>query len=200
MKDILKFILAFVFIVICGFILVTNKATIVQQENTPIEAFEVIPTPIEIFIAKTSIPIELSIESIGVKAPIELVGILDGAMAVPTLPENVGWYELGTRPGDIGSAVLAGHLNWRDNPNAVFTNLKNIKIGDIVTITHDDGSIVYFIVRKIENYPLYADTKEVFSSNDGLAHLNLITCNGLWDAIIKSHVSRLVVFTDEISL
>jgi len=33
-------------------------------------------------------------------------------------------------------------------------------------------------------------------SNDGKAHLNLITCAGVWDEVEKSHSSRLVVFAD----
>ncbi len=200
MKDILRHIVVLAFVIICGFILTTSKITTIAKEDIPTESSETIVDPIEIPTVEASIPTELSIESIGVKASIELVGVVNGAMGVPILPENVGWYDLGTRPGDIGSAVFAGHVNWKDSPNAVFTNLKKIKIGDMITVTNSDGSIIYFSVTKIKDYPLYADTNEVFSSDDGLAHVNLITCDGLWDALLKSHVSRLVIFTDKIPL
>lgn len=200
MKGTFKFFAVFLFIIVFGFLLVTSKTTPVLDEAVYNLPLETAPPLTEVPIVEKPIPTELSIESVGIKAPIELVGVVNGAMGVPTLAENVGWYDLGAHPGDIGSAVFAGHVNWRDSPTAVFMNLKKVKIGDIVTVTNSDGSIVYFIVSKIENYPLYADTKEVFSSDDGLAHLNLITCNGLWDALIKSHASRLVVFTEKISL
>lgn len=202
MRNVLKLITAFGFIVICGYILSTSTSTTVADvpETTPVI---VEPAPQEVIQEEAPIelttPIQLSIESIGVEAPIELVGVLNGAMAVPTLPENVGWYEFGTRPGDVGSAILAGHVNWKDSPNAAFTNLKNVQIGDMIKITNSDGELVYFFVSEIKSYPFYADTTEVFSSNDGLARLNLITCGGLWNSVIKSHESRLVIFAIKIS-
>lgn len=207
MKNILKLIISFGFIVICGFILLTSKPTTAEQkefyvgplETTPIQLDPSIETIIsEEAPTERIFPIELSIDSIGVTAPIELVGVLNGAMAVPTVAENAGWYEFGTVPGDIGSAVLAGHVNWRDRPNAVFTNLKKVQVGDIIKITNSNGEFVYFLVNEIKSYNLYADTTEVFSSDDGLAHLNLITCDGLWNSLIKSHESRLVIFAIKI--
>ena len=186
MKNTIRLVLTFGFIGLCALIISTPKATVV-------ESVEVTVAPEELP-AEVIIPVEISIESIGVSAPIELVGVLNGAMAVPSLPENVGWYEFGTRPGEIGSAVLAGHVNWKNSPNAVFTNLKNIQIGDLIRVTSSDGEVIYFSVNEIKSFPLYSDTSEVFLSNDGLSHLNLITCSGIWNSIIKSHESRLVIF------
>ncbi|MDQ5954101.1 MAG: sortase [Patescibacteria group bacterium] len=145
-----------------------------------------------------SYPVKISIESIGVNAPIESVGILDGAMAVPTFGHNVGWYSLGTRPGEVGSAVLAGHVNWMNGEDAVFTNLKNIKIGDTISVTNNYGQIVHFAVTDIQSFPLYTDTTEIFSSSDGIVRLNLITCNGSWSDWLNTHDSRLVVFAEKI--
>jgi len=34
------------------------------------------------------------------------------------------------------------------------------------------------------------------ASSDAKAHLNLITCEGVWDKVSKSYSKRLVVFTD----
>lgn len=126
------------------------------------------------------------------------MGILDGAMAVPDRITNVGWYSLGIRPGDIGSAVLAGHVNWTGGQDAVFTKLRTIQRGDIVHVKNTDGDTDTFIVRDIRDYPANADTGEVFSSLDGSRWLNLITCDGPWSTILKTHESRLVVFTEKI--
>ncbi len=204
MKNILKLILSFGFLILCGFIISTPKTTIVEQKDLYTEPFILGPLALEASAdieAQEEIPpeelvtpLELSIESIGVKAPIESVGVITGEMAVPTFPENVGWYQFGARPGDIGNAVLAGHVNWKDSPDAAFTNLKKVKVGDIIKVTNSDGEIISFLVNDIKRYPLYADTEEVFSSDDGLAHLNLITCDGIWNSIIRSHESRLVIF------
>ena len=48
----------------------------------------------------------------------------------------------------------------------------------------------------IKKYDPNADAKDVFNLNDGKAHLNLITCVGIWNKIKKSRSERLVVFTD----
>ena len=145
-----------------------------------------------------SYPVKINIKSIGINAPIESVGILNGAMAVPTFAHNVGWYSLGTKPGDVGSAVLAGHVNWKNGEDAVFTNLEDVKIGDVINITDNYGKVVNFAVTDIQSFPIYKDTTEIFSNSDGIVRLNLITCNGTWNDWLDTHNSRLVVFTEKI--
>lgn len=149
-------------------------------------------------VAKQTYPVKITIESIGVNAPVELVGIQGDAMAVPTLGGNVGWYRFGTEPGKSGSAVFAGHVNWMDGKDAVFTNLKNIQIEDIVSVTNNYGELSHFRVTDIQEFPLYADTSHIFVSSDGIARLNLITCDGTWNDWLNTHESRLVVFTEKI--
>lgn len=143
-------------------------------------------------------PVKISIKSIGVNAPVESVGILDGAMAVPTFGHNVGWYSLGTNPGETGSAVLAGHVNWKNGEDAVFTNLEEVKIGDTITVTNNYGSVTNFKVTDMQNFPLETDTTEIFSSSDGIVRLNLITCVGEWNEFLGTHNERLVVFAEKI--
>ena len=145
-----------------------------------------------------SVPASLFVGSVGISAPIELVGILDGAMAVPLLSGDVGWYSFGTKPGNVGSAVLAGHVNWLGGEDAVFTNLKLVQVGDSISISDSSGFVTNFVVSKLVSYPVDADTSEVFSSDDGRSHLNLITCSGLWDPQKKTHQSRLVVFSEKV--
>lgn len=149
--------------------------------------------------ARTAVPLRLSIQRLGIDAPIEAVGVLDdGKMGVPTLAEDVGWYKYGPRPGDTGSAVLAGHVNWTGGQDAVFTSLNTIHIGDMVQVQNSIGGTDTFAVRIIKEYPTDSDATEVFSSSDGSSWLNLITCDGTWDPILKTHRSRLVVFTEKI--
>ncbi len=146
----------------------------------------------------TTLPEELSIPRLNIRAPIEHVGITDGDMAVPNSPETVGWYSFGTKPGDTGSAVLAGHVNWWGGRDAVFTNLQEMQVGDLVNILNEAGSRDYFIVRDIQKFPLDADTSLVFSNNEGKTLLNLITCYGTWNEEQNTHEERLVIFTEKI--
>lgn len=143
------------------------------------------------------LPVKLKIPSIYVDSNIESLGLTkDGAMDSPSGGLNTGWYNLGPRPGEIGSAVIDGHSGW-SNGKAVFDDLYKIKIGDKVYVEDKEGLISTFSVVKIIKYEPDAYVKDVFFSTDGKSHLNLITCSGFWDNILKSHSKRLVVFTDK---
>ncbi len=143
------------------------------------------------------LPKRLKIPSINVDAPIEHVGLTpDGAMDTPKNSENVAWFEPGTRPGESGSAVVAGHYGWEKGKSSAFDNLHRLRKGDKIYIEDTTGVAVVFVVRESRSYDPDGDTLGVFNSNDGLAHLNLITCEGDWDDVKKSYSKRFVVFTD----
>jgi LPXTG-site transpeptidase (sortase) family protein len=122
----------------------------------------------------------------------------DGKMDVPEGSKNVAWFALGPHPGDVGSAVIGGHFGIQDNVPFVFYNLDKLKIGDKVYVVNDRGDTLAFQVRSIELFDRNADATTVFISNDGLAHLNLITCEGIWNQINNTYPERRVVFTDAI--
>ncbi|PJC30453.1 class F sortase, partial [Candidatus Roizmanbacteria bacterium CG_4_9_14_0_2_um_filter_39_13] len=105
-----------------------------------------------------------------------------------------GWFKLGPQPGQRGSAIIAGHFDGKNGEKGVFTDLDKLKKGDQITIKDTNGASFVFIVREIRIYdPGYANS--VFSASES-AHLNLITCDGVWDGAKKSYDKRLVVFTD----
>ncbi|MFA6424473.1 MAG: class F sortase, partial [Candidatus Magasanikbacteria bacterium] len=54
-----------------------------------------------------------------------------------------------------------------------------------------------FIVSGTRLFGNTDDATEVFISEDGLSHLNLITCGGTWNKITKKYSKRLVVFADK---
>lgn len=141
------------------------------------------------------LPVRLTIPAINVSAAIQYLGVTpNGIMDVPTNSTDAGWFKLGPRPGEKGSAVIDGHFDGPNGVPGVFTNLHKLKPGDKMTIEDDNGTKMTFIVRESRNYnPGYAE--EVFSRND-TAHLNLITCYGSWDSTKNSYSKRLVVFAD----
>ncbi len=97
----------------------------------------------------------------------------------------------------MGSAVMAGHYGWLNNSPAIFDNLSKLQTGDKVYIEDDKGLVISFVVREIRSYDPKADATDVFSSSDGKSHLNLITCEGIWNKASGSYSKRLVVFTDK---
>ena len=144
------------------------------------------------------LPVHFIIPKIDINSVFEYVGFTsDGVMDVPNSPTNVAWFNLGPRPGEIGSAVVAGHSGWKDGAPAVFENLYKLEIGDKLYVEDEKGRTVTFVVRKVQTYSPDSNTSDIFSSSDGKIHLNLITCAGDWDVISKNSSSRLVVFTDK---
>lgn len=143
-------------------------------------------------------PIKLRIPKINVLAQIENMGLTSlGAMESPIGPDTVGWYKDGPKPGEIGSSVIDGHSSWKNNIPAVFDNLSKLQKGDKLYIENEDGVIATFVVRDIQIYNPLADAQKIFFSSDNKAHLNLITCAGIWNDSLKSSSTRLIVFTDK---
>ena len=119
-------------------------------------------------------------------------------MDVPKGPVDVAWFKLGPRPGDNGSAVIAGHYGtWKNGEGSVFNNLNKLNIGDMIYVEDENGVIVRFAVRQIRIYDPNADSSDIFVSDDGKSHLNIITCEGEWNSVQKTYSKRLVIFSDK---
>lgn len=143
------------------------------------------------------VPVRLKIPAINVDAIVENVGVTqNGEMGVPKSPDELAWFELGPKPGEKGSSVISGHYGWKNNIPAVFDNLHKLVKGDSVYVEDSEGKTVNFTVREVRSYDQNASAEDVFGSSDGDSHLNLITCEGVWNKEEKSYSSRLVVFAD----
>ena len=145
------------------------------------------------------LPVRLKIPAIRVDSAIEDAVISpDGRMDVPEGSVNVAWFSLGPHPGKEGSAVIGGHFGITNEVPFVFYNLDKLKIGDKVYVIDDNDHTHAFQVRSIKSFDRNADATTVFTSDDGLAHVNLITCEGIWNQVNGSYPERLVIFTDAI--
>ena len=147
-------------------------------------------------------PERLRIPAIGVDAHVEHVGkTADGAMDVPKDVWNVAWYEPGTKPGNPGSAVIAGHLDGYNLPAAVFFNLRKLQPGNKIYISDSAGKeLVYEVFQSqvFSNNPTTDQLNQIFGFASE-SHLNLITCNGTWDANKQNYSERLVVFSKQVN-
>jgi sortase A len=140
-------------------------------------------------------PNQLSIPAINVEANVEHVGQLpNGQMDVPKDDRNVGWYQPGAKPGEIGNAVFAGHVDNKTGPS-VFFRLEDLEAGDIVTVTDENGKAYDFEVHAVESYPRNeAPLAKVFGTSSKPS-LNLITCTGTFNRDAGTHEERMVVYT-----
>lgn len=143
------------------------------------------------------LPVRLIIPEIKVNTAIEDALITaDGRMDVPAGSVNVAWFSLGPQPGKVGSAVIGGHFGMQNGVPFVFYDLDKLKVGDVAYIVDDYGNTITFVAKAIKLYDRDADATAVFTSGDGKAHLNLITCEGIWNKVNDTYPQRRVVFMD----
>jgi hypothetical protein len=140
-------------------------------------------------------PTTLTIPVIGVHAQVGQVGLAgDGTVETPPLdqPAMTAWYREGPTPGEAGSAVVVGHVDSRTGP-AVFYRLRELKPGDRIEMTREDGSTVIFAVDSIENVPKSKfPTERVYGDQPGVV-LRLITCGGEFDRGRGSYRDNVIV-------
>jgi Sortase domain len=142
-------------------------------------------------------PVRIEIPAIGVSAPLVRLGLeADGSMQVPdgAVFDRPGWFTEGPEPGQLGPAVIAGHVDSRTGPS-VFYRLRDLRPGDRVLVRRADGRTLRFEVESSRQYPK-ADlpTRDVFGPVPWPA-LRLITCGGAFDRASRSYTDNIVVNT-----
>lgn len=149
-------------------------------------------------------PDRLIVPKIGVDASVQSVGLSwtgNGNLGVPTNFTDVAWYNQGPFPGAPGTAVIDGHLDGRNVPEAVFYRLGQLQPGDTVYVKERNGDVISFVVTGVKHYPYNTpDTSAIFTSA-GMpgSYLNLITCAGDWLPSKRLYNERVVVFTKRAS-
>jgi len=139
-------------------------------------------------------PTHLRIPAIGLSATVASLGIkADQTVEVPENPAEVGWYRLGARPGQDGSAVLLGHVDSTEGP-AVFYRLRSLTRGDEVDVRGADGSTTRFEVTSIATYANEDFPAQKVYRATGSPGLALVTCGGRYDAARGGYQSNVVVY------
>lgn len=190
--------IAILIIIIVGTSLYPTALFYLTQKSSTLLIENAIAAPKQKQVNST-LPVRIKIPKIKVNAVIESTGLTtQGAVGIPTGPANTAWFNLSPLPGAIGSSIITGHYGyWKNNKPTVFNNLNKLRKGDKIYVENGNGEITVFVVRESKSYNPEAEATDVFFSNDGKAHLNLITCDGVWDKVTKNYSNRLVVFTDK---
>lgn len=142
-------------------------------------------------------PVRLKIPKLQIDAVVESAGQdPHGAMEIPRNVNNVAWYKLGATPGEIGNAVIAGHLDLATGAPGVFWSIRQLVPGDQINVVDEQGSEHNFVVTRQASYPYaQAPMEEIFGFTVR-SRLNLITCNGQWDEAAHNYSQRLVVYSE----
>lgn len=158
-----------------------------------------VPVPTEEKNSPTSVvalPKALEIPAIHVKSSLTQTGInKDRTLETPpvTQPEQASWYQESPRPGQLGPAIVLGHVDGSGR-RGVFYKLHELRPGDLINITRQDGSTVVFLVYHVERASKKAfPTQRVYGNTQG-SELRLITCGGAFDRSADSYVDNVIVY------
>jgi hypothetical protein len=144
-------------------------------------------------------PVQLDIPAIGVHTGLVDLGLnADGTLALPAMARGApaGWYRFSVTPGEIGSAVIVGHVDSDRYGPAVFFELAAVRPGDTVSVLRADGRTATFTVTALAEYPKTAfPTGAVYGPVDRPA-LRLVTCGGAFDHVRRRYRSNVVVYAE----
>jgi hypothetical protein len=151
------------------------------------------PTPL---LLPASVPVRVTIPAIGVDSQLLDLGLNgDGTLEVPPDGAQAGWFTGAPTPGELGPAVIVGHVDWGGAPG-VFFRLRELRAGDEITVSREDGSTAVFRVQRVELFPKDAFPTDAVYGDIDHAGLRVITCGGSFDHQAQSYVDNTVVFAD----
>lgn len=139
--------------------------------------------------------LSVSIDKIGAASSLVPVGLnADKTLEVPPLDQvqQAAYYSGGPMPGDVGPAVIVGHVNGNGRPG-VFSRLDELKAGDKVTVTRDGRALTFTVNRMQTIDKGKFPTAAVYSDVAG-PELRIITCGGDLDRSAKSYKSNVIAF------
>jgi hypothetical protein len=139
-------------------------------------------------------PTQLIIPVIGVRTRLIRLGLSrGGALQVPASAAVAGWYTGSPRPGAIGAAVIAGHIDSLAGPG-IFFRLRLLHPGNRVYVRRADGSVAVFKVTSLHLYPKARFPAAAVYGPVPDAQLRLITCGGTFDQATGHYLSNVIAF------
>ncbi|MFF8841424.1 class F sortase [Streptomyces sp. NPDC015127] len=138
------------------------------------------PPPADVEPLPPADPVRLLIPAIGVNAPLARLELNEaGALRPPPADEPglAGWYGDGAAPGEVGTAIAAGHV---DTPagRGVFYRLGALTEGDTIDVVREDRRTAVFTVDAVEVHAKSDFPDEKVYGDADRPELRVITCGG----------------------
>jgi LPXTG-site transpeptidase (sortase) family protein len=143
-----------------------------------------------------SLPTAIDVPAIEAQSSLVSLGLnADKTVEVPPVdqPLQAGWYEHGPTPGEVGPAVILGHIDG-DHRKGIFWRLHEMKAGDQVHVDRADGGKLTFTVTKVDQIAKREFPTEAVYGNTNEPELRLITCGGKYDAANHNYLDNVIVY------
>ncbi|MDE3064153.1 MAG: class F sortase [Acidobacteriota bacterium] len=140
-------------------------------------------------------PVHLAIPALRISVRLSELGLnKDKSVQVPSSFTVPGWYKYGPTPGQLGSAVILGHVDSYQGPG-VFAHLADLKYGNRIYVKAANGKIRIFAVIGMREYLKSNFPDRLVYGPRKYAALQLVTCGGVFDRQTGHYLSNIVVFT-----
>ncbi len=140
-------------------------------------------------------PTRIVVQGLEIDMPVAAYGLeSDGSMALPDESVTAAWYRYGGVPGDGGRAsLIAAHVASEVGGRGQFSYLRDVQVGEEVTVTLSDGSEKVFLVTRLEQISKQTVDFDAISQ-DSAGMLILVTCGGSWNPSIRHYDDNVVVW------
>lgn len=146
---------------------------------------------------EVALPVRLRIPAIDVDTGLQTLGLEgDGSIEVPSDPMSAGWWAEGARPGQVGPAVILGHVDAKTRKRAVFYRLGDLRPGDDVFVDRADGTTARFQITRRSTYEKAEFPSDLVYYPTLESELRLVTCGGPIDPTTGHYRDNLVVFAE----
>jgi Sortase domain len=162
----------------------------IHLQPAPVTQLDADPLP-------RSMPQTVRIPAIGVDARIIALGMGYGDIVnVPSLstPMLTSWFDGGVTPGQVGPAVLFGHVDSAVTGPAVFYRLGDLRPGDLIYVTRTDTRTAVFDVDAIDLYSQSSFPDQSIYGTTTSPVLRLVTCGGDFDTKTHLYLDRTVAW------
>lgn len=176
-----------------------STSTATDREAAPKQERESPPSLDVAEAMPASDPVAVRLPSIDVSSPVHGLGLdAEGKLRVPSGEryDEVAWYDGSPTPGEVGPAVLEGHVTGSGHDPSVFFELGDVRAGDMVEVDRADGTSATFEVTTVKKSPKDEFPRiDVYGATSG-PELRIITCGGTYDEDARRHLENVIVFAE----
>lgn len=174
---------------------VKGASTVATTTGTPPSTDKPAAAAVRSYTVAPALPKYIDITSLGIHARV-LSMTVDGnnELQAPYSIWDAGWYNASSQPGQAGAMLIDGHSGIGVT-HGIFHDLGKLKVGEKITITKGDNSVVTYQVVTVAT----VNTKDVnmsdmlVSADTTKPGLNIITCTGKQIAGTTSLDKRVLV-------
>lgn len=148
-------------------------------------------------------PVSIAIPKIGAQSSLLQLGKDNkGGIEVPPVDDpdsKAGWYKYSPTPGQVGPAVILGHVDSAKYGPGIFYKIGALRPGDTINVTRADRTVAVFKVDGVVSYPKDMFPTQAVYGNIRNAGLRLITCGGQFNPSVGHYKDNIVAYASLVS-